>query len=136
MKINKNLKVVLIVSFLIVLFASLEALMNAKSIEAFDSFKVAFPTLTAQDYINFILLNYIFNILEPIIISMFLFFTYNKIKPNKLYAIVFGGMILIKFVNKIFTFNITSIFYYILLVLYILLFISTVRYITVSEERI
>lgn len=133
-KINKNLKIVLIISILIIVFASLEALMNAKSLEAFNFYKEMFPAQTAQDYLNFILLNYLYNIVEPIIISLYLFFTYNRIKPTRLYAIVFGGMILIKLVNKILTFNINSIFYYILLILYILLFISVIRYSNNTEE--
>lgn len=134
-KISNKLKFVLIISLLIVLFASLEALMNAKSVEAFNSYKVVFPDHTADDYIDFTLMNYVYNIIETIIISLFLFFTRDKLRPNKLYAIVFGGMILIKLVNKILSFNINSIFYYILLILYILLLISVVRYCGSTEEE-
>lgn len=134
-KISNKLKFVLIISLLIVLFASLEALMNAKSVEAFNSYKVVFPDHTADDYIDFTLMNYVYNIIETIIISLFLFFTRDKLRPNKLYTIVFGGMILIKLVNKILSFNINSIFYYILLILYILLLISVVRYCGSTEEE-
>lgn len=125
---NKYFKIILIITILIILFASLEALINAKSIESFEAYKTVFPNNTSQDYINFVLLNYFFNILEPAIISLFLFLTYNKLKPNKLYAIVFGGMMLIKLVNMIFTFNLYSIFYYILLILYILLLVFIIKY--------
>ncbi|NLD18217.1 MAG: hypothetical protein GX666_11655 [Tissierellia bacterium] len=133
--VNKNLKTLLIITLFIILFASLEALVNAKSIEALNNYKVAFPDHSNQDYINFILLTYIFNIIEPIAISLYLFFTYNKIKPNKLYSIVFGGMILIKLINNVLTFNINSIFYYIILILYFLLLIFVVKYGSSMEER-
>ena len=132
-KVSKKLKIVLIISLLIILFASLEALMNGKSIEAYNSYMEVFSNHSISDYLNFILLSYIFNIIEPIIISLYLYFTYNKIKPNSLYKIVFGGMILIKIVNKVLSFNIGSIFYYIILILYILLLISIIRY-SSSEE--
>ncbi len=132
-KVSKKLKIVLIISLLIILFASLEALMNGKSIEAYNSYMEVFSNHSFSDYLNFILLSYIFNIIEPIIISLYLYFTYNKIKPNSLYKIVFGGMILIKIVNKVLSFNIGSIFYYIILILYILLLISIIRY-SSSEE--
>ena len=82
--VNKNLKIILVIALLIVLFASLEALMNAKSIEALNNYRNTFPNNSNQDYLNFILLTYIFNIIEPIVISLYLFLTYNKIKPNKL----------------------------------------------------
>ena len=133
--VNKNLKTLLIITLFIILFASLEALVNAKSIEALNNYKVAFQDHSNQDYINFILLTYIFNIIEPIAISLYLFFTYNKIKPNKLYSIVFGGMILIKLINNVLTFNINSIFYYIILILYFLLLIFVVKYGSSMEER-
>ena len=132
-KVSKKLKIVLIISLLIILFASLEALMNGKSIEAYNSYMEVFSNHSFSDYLNFILLSYIFNIIEPIIISLYLYFTYNKIKPNSLYKIVFGGMILIKIVNKVLSFNIGSIFYYIILILYTLLLISIIRY-SSSEE--
>lgn len=133
--VNKNLKIILVIALLIVLFASLEALMNAKSIEALNNYRNTFPNNSNQDYLNFILLTYIFNIIEPIVISLYLFLTYNKIKPNKLYAIVFGGMILIKLINNILTFKINSAFYYIILILYLFLLIFVVKYSSNMEEK-
>ena len=53
--VNKNLKTLLIITLFIILFASLEALVNAKSIEALNNYKVSFPDHSNQDYIN---LNY------------------------------------------------------------------------------
>lgn len=133
-ELSKNLKRLLIISLLIIILSSLEALINAKSLEAFKIYQEVFPEHNIQDYLSFIVLNYIFNIFEPIVLSLFLYFTRNRLKPNKLYGIVFGGMIGIKLLNKFLTFNIGSIFYYILLALYILLLISTVRYSTKREE--
>lgn len=133
--ISKNLKVILVICLLIITFASLEALINAKSLEAFNNYKSSFPDKSGQDFISFILLNYIFNVIEAILISLYLFFTYNKIKPNRLYGIVFGGMILIKLINKLLTFNIYSVFYYVLLVLHFALFIYVIKYSNNTEVK-
>lgn len=134
-KYHRDLKTILFITIIIILVGSLEALINSKSIEAYDSYREVFKDSTFRDYMSFVIINYFITILEPIIISLFLFLTYNKIKLNWLYALVFGGMILIKIINILFSFNIYSIFYYLILGLYIILFIFVIKYSLSSEAR-
>lgn len=127
-KTNKSLLYILIISVLIIFIASLEALFNAKSLEIFNLYKTIYPYAKGSDFLNFVLINYLYNIVEPIVISIFLLVTHNKIKVNNLYRIVFAGMVLIRIVNLVFSFNINSIFYYLLIINYFILFIFIIRY--------
>lgn len=127
-KINKNLSYILLVSLGIILFASLEALITAKSSEAFNLFKAAYLGSQASDYLSFVLVSYLSNIIEPIILSVFLFLTFDKIKIKGIHKLVFVGIILVRILRLLFSFNIGSIFFYIILALYVGLFILLVRY--------
>ncbi len=127
-KINKNLSYILLVSLAIIFLASLEALTTAKSSEAFDLYKAAFPESQGSDYLSFVLVYYLSNIIEPIILSIFLFFTFDKIKIKGIHKLVFAGIILVRIIRLLFSFNIGSIFFYIILALYVVLFILLVRY--------
>lgn len=130
---DKKLITILVVTALMVFIASLEALIHTKSVEVLNTYLAAFPNQTPNDFMTFTLMNYLSNIFTPIIISAFLFFTYNKLKPNRYYSIFFGALILNRLVLKILNFDIHSIFYYILLVLYIVLLLAIDRYCNVSE---
>ncbi|WP_054252332.1 hypothetical protein [Neofamilia massiliensis] len=127
-KINKNLSYILIVSLAIILLSSLEALITAKSSEAFELFKAAYPGSQGSDYLSFVLVYYLSNIIEPIILSVFLFLTFDKIKIKGIHKLVFAGIVLVRILRLIFSFNIASIFFYIILALYVVLFILLVRY--------
>lgn len=125
---------ILVISALIVLISSLEAFMMAKDRTLFEIFLNNNETVTSfSDYINLVLLNYIFSIAIPIIITIYTYLTLDKYGLNfstrsfLFYRIFFGGMVLIQLVNMVFKFSVTSIFYYINIVLYIILLILVVR---------
>lgn len=125
---------ILIVSGLIVLISSLEAFMMAKDRTLFEIFIENNEAIGSfSDYLNLVLLNYIFSIVIPLIITIYTYLTLDKYGLNfstrsfLFYRIFFGGMILIQIVNMVLRFSLTSIFYYLNIVLYLILLILVVR---------
>lgn len=131
---NKWFMKILLVSSLIILISSLEAFIMAKDRTLFDIFlKNNEAVGNFSDYINLVLLNYIFSIAIPLIISLYTYFTLNKYGLNFstrgffFYRLFFGGMVLIQIVNMVLKFSVTSVFYYINIILYIILLILVSR---------
>ncbi len=125
-KTNKSLKIMVVIAGLIIFLASLEALMVSKSIEAFDAFKSLTGNSDFSIFINYTLQNYFMTIIEPIIITLYTYFTFNKIKINKYYHLFFGMIVLIRIILLVVMFNYQSIMYYMIIVLYVLYFINVV----------
>lgn len=125
---------ILLVSGLIVLISSLEAFMMAKDRTLFEIFLENNEAVGSfSDYLNLVFLNYIFSIAIPLIITIYTYLTLDKYGLNfstrsfLFYRIFFGGMILIQIVNMVLRFSLTSIFYYLNIVLYLILLILVVR---------
>lgn len=125
---------ILIVSSLIILISSLESFMMAKDRGLYEIFLSNNEAVTNfSDYINLILINYIFSIAIPLIITIYTYFTLDKYGLNfstrnfLFYRIFFGGMVLIQLVNMVLQFSLTSIFYYINIVLYIILLVLVIK---------
>ncbi len=127
---QKFLMRILITSALIILFASLEAMFFAKDINAFENFKSANSGISYDQYLNFILFNLFLATINPIVISLYTFFTINRIKINNIYKMFFGFSTFLSLINVILQFRIRSIFYYLVIILHIILF-----YFIVKEER-
>lgn len=115
---------ILIVSALIILASSIEALMMAKDVEIYREILKNNPGLGFDEYINSVVFNLFIRVLSPVVISLYTFFTVKKYGVNFSYKLFFGGMTLIEIVQLILQFRIGSIFYYIVIILnFILLFI-------------
>lgn len=123
MIINKYLIKLLIIASLIIIFSSIEALMLAKSRDFFEAYLQNNPNTDFDEYIGLVIINFFGNIFEPLLISLFTFFTYKKFGITKVYKIVFGIIVLLKIINIVLKFQLTSIFYYLILVFYILFLI-------------
>ncbi|NLW52549.1 MAG: hypothetical protein GXY87_04200 [Tissierellia bacterium] len=123
---NRIINRILIIAALIIFVASLEAFMLAKSSELLDIYMKINPGDTQNDYVNVVLINFLLNIFEPILISIYVFFTYRKYGANKLFRFIFGGIVFIRLANIVLRFNYGSIFYYLLVILYILFFVVIV----------
>jgi len=133
---NKNrenqefLMKILIVSALIILFSSLEAMFFAKDINFFNNFKYANGISSYDQYLNYILFNLFLSTINPIIISIYTFFTINKIGVNNIYRMFFGFSTFLSLINVVLQFRIKSIFYYLVIILHIILF-----YFIITKER-
>lgn len=120
---KKRLLLILIVATLIILVASLNALIMAKSKEIYEAFLQQNPNMNFDQFISFVIITFFTNIFEIAIISIFTFLTFNKIRFNKIYKIVFGVIVLLRIFNHILSFSLDSVFYYVLLVLYLIFFV-------------
>ena len=118
---------ILIISALIILNFSLEAMMMAKDPSVFDTISKLKPGLSYDDFLNSIIFSLFTKVINPITISLYTFFTIKKYGVNKTYKLFFGAMTLISIVNLFFTFSLGSVFYYLGLILNIILLIVIVR---------
>lgn len=124
---NKFLLKILIISFVIIINFSLEAMMMAKDPSVFDTISKMKPGLSYDDFLNSIIFSLFIKIINPITISLYTFFTIKKYGINKTYKLFFGAMTLISLVNLFFSFSIGSMFYYLGLILNIILLIVISR---------
>lgn len=124
---EKFLLKILIVSAIIILNFSLEAMMMAKDPSVFDTISKLKPGLSYDDFLNRLIFSLFTKVINPITISLYTFFTIKKYGINKTYKLFFGAMTLISIVNLFFTFSLGSVFYYLGLILNIILLIVIVR---------
>lgn len=120
-KIDKFLKKIIIVSGLIVFISSIEALITAKSKDLLDVFLKLNSDNTAEDFFNIVIINYFITILEPVLISLFSLFGLKKFGITSLYKIVFSIILIMRLFNIVISFRTNSIFYYLIIILYLLL---------------
>ena len=124
---SENLKknqliMILLLSGFIILSESLQSLMLIKDISYFENYKILIgKDISFNEYISNGLIMYLQSIIVPLILSIYTFATYKKIKINMVYKGVWILFLISSFVMKLVEFNIYSIFYYITLVLYLLL---------------
>lgn len=129
-KLNENDKFtnrILIVTFLMIIVASLEAFILAKSKDLLDIYLEIHPKDSPNDYLNTVIINFLINIFEPILISLYTFFTYKKYGIAPVFKFIFGGIILVRLINIGLKMNFESIFYYLLIILYIIFFILIIN---------
>ena len=124
---EKFLLKILIISFIIIVNFSLEAMMMAKDPSVFEAISKLKPGLSYDDFLNSIIFSLFTKVINPITISLYTFFTIKKYGVNKTYKLFFGAMTLISIVNLFFTFSLGSVFYYLGLILNIILLIVIVR---------
>ncbi len=124
---EKFLLKILIISAIIILNFSLEAMMMAKDPSVFDTISKLKPGLSYDDFLNSIIFSLFTKVINPITISLYTFFTIKKYGVNKTYKLFFGAMTIISIVNLFFTFSLGSVFYYLGLILNIILLIVIVR---------
>lgn len=124
---EKFLLKILIISAIVILNFSLEAMMMAKDPSVFDTISKLKPGLSYDDFLNSIIFSLFTKVINPITISLYTFFTIKKYGVNKTYKLFFGAMTIISIVNLFFTFSLGSVFYYLGLILNIILLIVIVR---------
>jgi hypothetical protein len=130
---KKRLMKILIISAAIIFFSSLESLTLAKDRSLFEVFLKKGQIGDFNQYLNLVIVNYLFSIIIPIVISIFTLFNIEKYGLNFetrsffYYRLFFGGMILIQIINIILQFSLSSIFYYIKILLYIFLLLAVTK---------
>lgn len=130
---KKNLYVITILCFLLVFFISIETTMRVKDIKLFENFLEENKTLIGQEisaeemYNSYLLLNlskFFFKIITPIFLSLHSYYTYKKLRMSPLFKLVWVVTLFGSFSYIVLELDFYSIFYYIDIIIYILLFIS------------
>lgn len=121
---------ILVISALIILCVCLEAMFLAKDFNNYDKFSKAMGEVTYDEYVNMIIFNMLLKVLNPVVISLYTFFTRNKIKINNIYKMFFGFASFVSLLYIFLSFQLRSIFYYIEIILHIILL-----YFIVTKER-
>lgn len=120
------------VAAMIVVVASIEALVLAKSTEILQAYLEMVDNSTIDDYVGIVIMNFLITIFEPVLISLYTFFTYKRFGAPTVYKVVFTVIVLLRLFNIVIKFSFNSIFYYLLIILY-LLFIAAI--ITLPAKR-
>ncbi len=132
MKNNKHLTIMIVIAGLIIFVASLESLMITKSSEAFKAFQALTENVDFSVFISYTMQNYFMNIIEPIIITLYTYFTFDKITINRYYHLFFGMIVLVRIILLVVLFNYQSLLYYIIVALYVLYFIKVI---TINNKK-
>lgn len=111
---------IIIVIALIILVSSVEFLIRAKSLEAYEGLMEAGKIPDFSSYLNTMAFTYIAGLVDVIVIAICLFFAGER-PVSKMLRFIFLGIIALRLINHFFRFDLTSIFYYFLLFLYALL---------------
>lgn len=134
MKSEKHITKILITDISIIIFSSFEAFIKGKSLALFNLFQSKTGG-DIGDYLNFIMLNYFLDIIEPLIISLFLVFATKKLRVNRLMKFVLGGMVVAKLILKITKLEFNSIFFYLEILLYLIFFYFIITIPIYSEDK-
>lgn len=132
---RKKINRIYIISAVIIFIASMEALFLAKNKELLNNFLMLNPKLSPHSYISLVLVTYLTNILEPIIISLFTLFTINKFGLSRLYKYVFTAIIILRLFFIVLTFSFNSIFYFFLVISYVIFIYIIVSLPIISRRR-
>lgn len=134
MKSEKHITKILITAISIIILSSFEAFIKGKSLALFNLFRSKTGG-DIGDYLNFIMLNYFLDIIEPLIISLFLVFATKKLRVNRLMKFVLGGMVVAKLILKITKLEFNSIFFYLEILLYLMFFYFIITIPIYSEDK-
>ena len=117
---KKFVNKLVIITILIVLVASSEAFIMAKSKELMEMYLNISKDKTPNDYLSLVMFNYFMNVFEPIAITVFTFFSHKKYGISSLYKIIFSAIIGLRIFNILLKFETSSLFYYLIIILYII----------------
>ena len=136
----KHLNIILIASAAIILSSSLEVLIRVKDSGLFEIWKenallAGFFTQnnppTFDDYVVGEMFRYMFRIIIPIGFSLFSYYTYKKLRLNRLFIFVWSVLLLGGMAYTFFELNFNSIFYYIVLIGFVVMLITVL---SLNEE--
>ena len=136
----KQLNIILIASAAIIFSSSLEVLIRVKDSGLFEVWKenallAGYFTQnmppTFDDYVVGEMFRYMFRIIIPIGFSLFSYYTYRKLRLNRLFIFVWSVLLLGGIAYTFFELNFNSIFYYIVLIGFVVMLITVL---SLNEE--
>lgn len=123
---KRQLTVLLSICAALVVIAALEAVLIAGP-EAYDIWRNLFPDATAGDYSAFVLTRFLFDLIVPVSLSLYTFFTIDKFGTPPVYRFVWGAVILVALMWKLLSFDTSSPFWYTTIALMAGLFFTAIN---------
>lgn len=123
---KRPLTVLLVWSAAQILLASLEALLLAGP-QGYELWKQLVPEATAAQYSAFILTRFLTDILVPLTLSLYTYFTIHKLGTPPLYRLVWGSIVFLGAMWKCLTLETSSPFWYLSLILWAGLFLTVIN---------
>ncbi|WP_282926250.1 hypothetical protein [Helcococcus kunzii] len=117
---KKYIKRLIIATILIIFVATCEAFIMAKSKELMETYMKLNKDKSVSDYLSLVMFSYFLNIIEPVAITVFTFFSHKEYGISSLYKIIFSAIIGLRILNTILKFETSSLFYYLMIILYII----------------
>lgn len=117
----------------LVLLASLEAVLLAEP-DAFQLWQELFPQAASGDYPAFILTRFLFDILVPVALSLYTYFTIRTLGTPVTYRLIWGAVILLTAMWKFLTFETSSPVWYLTLLLWAGLFLVVINIHRLMQE--
>ncbi len=137
---KKNFYILVTLSGIIILLSSFEAILKVKDYELFLMWaKDNFPQQSIDQslfntYVTSELSIYLIKVLIPISISIMAFFALTRIRYSKIFVYVWTVLAMGGFAYTLFDFNLRSVFYYSILLLYIILTIFLYLFMGMGRE--
>lgn len=137
---KKNFYILVSLSGIIILLSSFEAILKVKDYELFLMWaKDNFPQQSIDQslfntYVTSELSIYLIKVLIPISISIMAFFALTRIRYSKIFVYVWIVLAMGGFAYTLFDFNLRSVFYYSILLLYIILTIFLYLFMGMGRE--
>ena len=95
--------------------------------EGFQVWKELFPQATPGDYSAFVLTRFLFDLMVPVSLSLYTYFTIEKIGTPPVYRLIWGAVILIAVMWKLLRFDTSSPFWYTTIALMVGLFFTVIN---------
>ena len=126
---------ILVLTSIVILSISMESMFRAKDLSLFENWLSIYNIKAVGDYelnqvfssyIAIILSNMFLKTIIPVSLSIYSYFAYTRIGINKLFVFIWTVLLLGGLVYEVISFNITSIFFYINIIAYVILILTIV----------
>ena len=130
---RRQLTVLIAFCAALIIIAALEAALLAGP-EAFKIWQELFPETGAGDYSAFILTRFLLDVLVPVSLSLYTYFTIDKFGTPRTYRIVWGGVVLSSAMWKFLALETSSLIWYLVLALWAGLFLIVINIHRLKQE--
>ena len=135
MKHRRKLLIILSLCSAIIFLSALETLLFVKSEESFVIYQKWMPGANFKDFLNSAILRFVFSLMTPVALSLYSYFTFEKMGTPKLFRIVWGLMVFMALALKVLERNFYSLFFDFILILYMILFFVVINVHRIEESN-
>ena len=123
---RRQLTVLLSSCAALIVAATLETLILANP-EAYQAWLTLYPEGNTADYSSIVLSLFLVNIVVPVSLSLYTFFSIKKLGTPPLYRLIWGAIVVLAGVRRLLMFQTQSILWYLTLALWAILFLVVIN---------